>query len=483
MDGFQLEMNFDDPGSNIFSRRLQSGDFFILFEVPAPNRDTELQVAGERLLETADAVAGINDIPIGLALTSKYQYHNSWDVADFASFLPKEGRGRHLVYLSGRNTGVDEIKNTARLLSSAGFHNLVAVSGNALPDENIKQTSKRTFTESVNVIKNIAEWGGSNKLFAGATVNPFKYSIESLLGQYFKMVKKINFGAQFIVSQLGWDMMKLQELRWFLNLRSLDYPTIARLPLLTPEHAERIIAGRVPGCFITPEFRKVLKTELKYSRIQFQAAQWRRLQLQAVGAKFLGFSAVQLTEGNSVERIRTAARMIAEALDEFPSFEAWITEYREFHGQRQTLPDQRFFYLFNNLMSSAQPRETPTMSIPIMPECSMTELNLYKLRKFLFPHANRQGASERFLFKKIFAGCKHCSQCRLPLTKFICPETCPKGLSNGPCGGTLRNGECELGGMECIHNRIFRLANHFKCLHELEDNYIELVSSPSRKNS
>lgn len=33
-------------------------------------------------------------------------------------------------------------------------------------------------------------------------------------------------------------------------------------------------------------------------------------------------------------------------------------------------------------------------------------------------------------------GCESCGQCRLGDTLYICPETCPKGLANGPCGGT-----------------------------------------------
>ena len=39
--------------------------------------------------------------------------------------------------------------------------------------------------------------------------------------------------------------------------------------------------------------------------------------------------------------------------------------------------------------------------------------------------------------------CKHCGQCMLSHTKLICPMNCPKGLRNGPCGGTL-DGKCEV---------------------------------------
>jgi methylenetetrahydrofolate reductase (NADPH) len=39
--------------------------------------------------------------------------------------------------------------------------------------------------------------------------------------------------------------------------------------------------------------------------------------------------------------------------------------------------------------------------------------------------------------------CHTCGQCVLNQTGLICPMSCPKGLRNGPCGGTL-HGECEV---------------------------------------
>ncbi|HEY8668736.1 MAG TPA: methylenetetrahydrofolate reductase C-terminal domain-containing protein [Tepidisphaeraceae bacterium] len=47
------------------------------------------------------------------------------------------------------------------------------------------------------------------------------------------------------------------------------------------------------------------------------------------------------------------------------------------------------------------------------------------------------------LVKGMVFDCRSCGQCVLRQTGLICPMTCPKGLRNGPCGGTL-NGECEV---------------------------------------
>ena len=44
-------------------------------------------------------------------------------------------------------------------------------------------------------------------------------------------------------------------------------------------------------------------------------------------------------------------------------------------------------------------------------------------------------AVERMV-KRPLVGCDTCGSCRLQETLYVCPETCPKGLANGPCGGT-----------------------------------------------
>ncbi len=40
--------------------------------------------------------------------------------------------------------------------------------------------------------------------------------------------------------------------------------------------------------------------------------------------------------------------------------------------------------------------------------------------------------------------CRMCGQCILHSTGLSCPMRCPKNLRNGPCGGVLQNGNCEV---------------------------------------
>ena len=40
--------------------------------------------------------------------------------------------------------------------------------------------------------------------------------------------------------------------------------------------------------------------------------------------------------------------------------------------------------------------------------------------------------------------CRMCGQCILHSTGMSCPMRCPKNLRNGPCGGVLQDGNCEV---------------------------------------
>jgi len=61
--------------------------------------------------------------------------------------------------------------------------------------------------------------------------------------------------------------------------------------------------------------------------------------------------------------------------------------------------------------------------------------------------------AEKWLKEQMF-DCQTCGQCVLSHTAMICPMNCPKGLRNGPCGGTL-DGKCEvIPEMDCVWTRI-----------------------------
>ena len=52
------------------------------------------------------------------------------------------------------------------------------------------------------------------------------------------------------------------------------------------------------------------------------------------------------------------------------------------------------------------------------------------------PFGSRMLATVERWVKGPFFGCRMCGNCMLQETAFICPMECPKGIRNGPCGGS-----------------------------------------------
>ena len=59
----------------------------------------------------------------------------------------------------------------------------------------------------------------------------------------------------------------------------------------------------------------------------------------------------------------------------------------------------------------------------------------YRPFKNTSPAEKLEAGIERALKGAIW-GCRMCGNCLLQETAFICPMECPKGLRNGPCGGS-----------------------------------------------
>jgi methylenetetrahydrofolate reductase (NADPH) len=111
-----------------------------------------------------------------------------------------------------------------------------------------------------------------------------------------------------------------------------------------------------------------------------------------------------------------------------------------------------------------------------------------RLQKKMFSGIQRYSPADQRLekleraIKSPLFGCETCGMCRLAATQYICPETCPKGLANGPCGGTSLN-TCEFGDRECIHNHKYRVARDTNNLAQLESCLIPAIPETIRHTS
>jgi methylenetetrahydrofolate reductase (NADPH) len=59
--------------------------------------------------------------------------------------------------------------------------------------------------------------------------------------------------------------------------------------------------------------------------------------------------------------------------------------------------------------------------------------------------------------KRPLFGCQACGNCVLGHMEYVCPQTCPKQMRNGPCGGTAF-GRCEVVDQPCIWTAVYARA-------------------------
>jgi len=470
MHDLQLEMNFA-AYRNRFRDALDHGEFVMLVEHNSPSKECDPKTAKTTLENLELAALSIRNLNCALAITDAYGVTGTGCGLEYALNLTEENRDRHVIYLSGRDRTLAQTRDLLQMAGGGGLHNLVPVTGDAVPGENVRSTRARNFTESVHTLHMLNE-RHTFAVFPGTVMNPFQYTPYTLYPQYFKLVKKLDCGAKFIVAQAGWDILKFQALRWYLGEHGLFFPTIARLILLTPEKVEEILDRRMPGVKISPDFRDILDKELRFSLNQFEAAQWRRLELLAAGCRLLGYSGVQISGIDTPQKIKLAADRIGGALQEFTTFEQWLEEYNSYLARAEMAPIPNSFYLYDRFLRRPYPETPPRMAEIGKNEVSLREKCQFQLRRFLFSNSDIQDAANRRFLKMLLCGCRSCNKCRLPQTFYICPNHCPKRSSNGPCGGVRADGSCEVGNFECIHSYMMRLAQYSNEISKLEEKYL-----------
>ncbi len=456
-DCVQLEMNFSGDTGNIFRSHIHAGEFQILVEVPVPDEPEQNDAAKKRLEDLERAILSYEN-HLGFAFMTGNLQDKTIAPLHFLSEHCTIERSRHLLYLNGRDKTVDETVELAGAAVREGFVNFCAVSGLPGPRWNAAETMKHRFAESVSVLEGLSRLGNAD-LFYGSSVTPFRYCYPDLRVQYNKLMRKINAGASFAVSQYGFDVRKLQELRWYLDSHENMVPTLARLLYLNRDSAGLLLNDKLPDVHISVDFADILRRELKEDDFAFRSQQIRRLQLQVVAARFFGYSGVQLAGIEDAEQLDMVMEQIFSAFREFQTFEDWLKAYSDFYKRNCLAPYPYLFYLFNGLLEKGPSTEQPVMNVEEVAQSSLTEKISFFMGKYFYGKADLQPSGKFSLLKKLLFQCKGCEKCRLPQTQFVCPETCPFHFAEGPCGLVRPDGSCYFdSGKECIYRKQFRLS-------------------------
>lgn len=316
-------------------------------------------------------------------------------------------------------------------------------------------------------------------LIAGAAVSPFKYREADLWGQYHKMWKKRRAGADYFITQVGYDVRKFHELRLFMNRAGLgDAPVIASVFLLTPQVAlafERIhVAGVVIPEDLRDKYRGKLASRKERGRLKKMsfselADHQRRLSLRRAAlltdilTRGLGYRGVDLAGVAKLEDALEILEMIREL--EACDWRESYAEYREGDGEREIrfAPDRTFYLFPDGEDGLLKDGPVQTADRGRYPETSRMMAWLH--RTFFEPGTAGHDLLSRvaggpengglarltaFLERTIKAealGCEMCGDCRIADLSYLCPEPergCAKRLLNGPCGGADVRGMCEV---------------------------------------
>lgn len=488
---------------NVLRRRLEHGQFVASIEFVTPEAHEPFETAMAPITELAERIKADARFDT-IALTDRVKSDHDHDPVRVAGHVAEACGKAPIVHLSGKDRDPGHVADSLRRMRAAGLANVLLVTG-----DKVRTSSADTpvrYHDSVNMIAQVRS--SAEDVFVAAAVSPFKYCEEESMNQYLKMAKKENAGADCFITQVGWDMLKFKELMAYRRRRGLTAPVMAGVMLLTVARARFIRTNKLAGITITDELQGRLEEEAKQPDKGVGAA-YRRLALQIVGLKRLGFAGFQLTGMHQFEKLDKLFRQVdgleRGLANEGAWWDAWWHALRVAdHGPTATAP--RAYYLFKELgepggWDVANDQLTlRELDAPARPNAELKKFrSLDRLDRLAFREGSPgaavlkpiarliplHSALERGLrwveqrVKEPLVGCQTCGFCRLPYTAYVCPETCPKGLANGPCGGTTAN-VCEFGDRECVHNVKYRIARDTGRLAELEDVLIPTVEATRR---
>ncbi|MDR2957589.1 MAG: methylenetetrahydrofolate reductase, partial [Coriobacteriales bacterium] len=258
---------------NRMREAIENGEFVITCEVipgrgaAEPNQVHEFEVA-EKIWETGRVHAiSVTDNPSG----------NPALLADsFAADFQAKGI-TPLIHFTGKDRSRNQVQAQYYMLQRYGMENLLLMTGDyqtsgwsgvARPVYDLDPVHLVQMSLDMNEGLVVKGRGGDTRempanFFPGTVVNPFKYYEGELIPQYFKLEKKVIVGSKFVITQLGYDSRKMEELKWYLEDNGYDVPLIANIFLLNAGAARLMRQNIIAGCYINDDLMATLEEEAK----------------------------------------------------------------------------------------------------------------------------------------------------------------------------------------------------------------------------
>jgi len=273
-------------------------------------------------------------------------------------------------------------------------------------------------------------------------------------------------GADFVITQVGYDARKMHEFLMWLKARDYRIPALASVYVLSYPVARTMHENNIPGCVVTRKLLNQLADEAASKDKGKQARLDRAAKMYAI-AKGMGYKGAYISGQNlpfeSVEYIVERGNELAGSwMDLLPEFDQ---------------PQENGFYYFERDAATGLNTATPARKTqkPHQPPVYLLSRAFHALifepSSLLFKPMQRlmqfMDSSKRwykaFHFfercsKTTLYSCKDCGDCALFDAAYLCPVSqCPKDQRNAPCGGSYQ-GWCEVYPQEklCIWVRAYQ---------------------------
>ena len=363
-----------------------------------------------------------------------------------------------IVHFTCRDANRIGMESRALQLAMMGMKNILALTGDYIGKGFAGQGAPVFDLDSVTLLvmlrmlgKRVQQAGDPDIFFPGCAVSPFKNLRGEAFAQYAKLCRKVAAGAQFAITQLGYDAGRFKELMEVQRRFELALPIIGSVYVLTPASARIMNAGQVPGVEVTDELLNQVIWEWQDKKRGRAQAIERAARLGAV-LKGLGY------RGIHIAGVHRSFELVARILDRMAQIgDQWADFLDDFPPNRER---QKFTRQNKEAAKSTKCSSSPTISFPdrthfqVLKACHNWFFNFdARIASLLHVFARRidRRIIGRHLIqlledptKSLLLECKRCGDCAIHHVAFLCPESqCPKHIRNGACGGS-RNGCCEV---------------------------------------
>ena len=380
-----------------------------------------------------------------------------------------------LVHIAFRDRSRNQAESLLFQLAALDINNVLILTGDYPSSLGFTGRSKPVFDlDSVNGLRLVAEMNrglerdilrkpvrlAPTSFFAGVAFSPFKQMEAEVMGQFYKMEKKIAAGADFAITQVGYDARKLHEFLMWMKTRERPIPALASIYVLSYAVARAMHENNIPGCVVTDKLLNRIATESESKDKGKQARLDRAARMFAI-AKGMGYKGAYISgQGLPFESVEYIVgrgnELAANYMDLLPEFDD---------------AQEKGFYFFErdaktglNTATTASRNQRPARP-PVYLLSRAVHALVFDPQSPIFRPMRRlmrYVASSRVAYKifhwferwskSALYECKDCGDCAVSDVAYLCPVSqCPKDQRNGPCGGSY-GGWCEVypGEKQCI---------------------------------